>query len=157
MRLISEMDNIIHSKKSLGCTFRMKAIHLLLPLVLAGGLAACSQIQPISRDQMAANLNPVLKLENRIDQVKYYTKMLTSVGGISDEKGEELKAHHDIYYVYYLTANVQLARGDMESYQAYVEAAKGELDMMEEILKDRLDKFAESTTEMQDPFSRSGL
>ncbi|MFQ5902097.1 MAG: hypothetical protein ACE5JO_00235 [Candidatus Binatia bacterium] len=135
----------------------MKTIHLLLPLVLAGWLAACSQIQPISRDQMAANIDPILKLENRIGQVKYYTKMLISVGGISDEKGDELKAHHDIYYVYYLTANVQLARGNMESYVAYVKAAESELDLMEAILKDRLDKFAESASEMRDPFSRSGL
>ncbi len=135
----------------------MKGIHMLLSLVLAGGLAACSQMQPISRDQMAANIDPILKLENRVGQVKYYTKMLISVGGISDKKEDELKEHHDVYYVYYLTANVHLAGGDMESYQAYVEAAESELDLMEAILKDRLDKFAESATKMQDPFSRSGL
>jgi len=48
--------------------------------------------------------------------VMYYTKMLGSLGGLSQGKSTELKGHLDIYYVYYLASNVQLAKGNMVSY-----------------------------------------
>lgn len=136
---------------------RMKTISLVLSLAVAGGLVACSQVNPISRDQLAENLAPILRMERRVDQVKYYTQMLAYLGGISSEKTEDLKAHHDIYYVYYVAANVQLARGDMESYLAHVSQAERELDLMEAILKDKLSKFGELDSEREEPFSRSGL
>ena len=123
----------------------MKNLGLALSLVLAMGLAACSQVQmePISRDQLADNILPILKLEKRIDQVMYYAKMLGSIGGLSQGRSTELKGHLDIYYVYYLASNVQLAKGNMVSYQAHLKLAENELDVMESILKDGLDKDLE--------------
>lgn len=133
----------------------MKAIHYLLSLVLASGLLACSQVNPVSRDELTLNLAPVLKLERRIDQAKYYTNLLITSGGMSSDKAEDLKAHHDVYYVYYLAALVQLARGNIESYVAHVRLAERELDAMEAVLKDQLAQFIES--EKKDWLSRSGL
>ncbi len=122
----------------------MKVMRLGLSLVLASGLAACTQIgtgiSPIPRDQLAENIAPILDMEKRLDQVMYYNKMLVSLGGLSQSKSRELKKHLDVYYVYYLASNIQLARGNMESYQAHIELAKIELDTMESILKDGLDK-----------------
>ncbi len=69
-------------------------------LVLAGGVVACSTVEPISRNQLAANIKPILKIEERIDQMRYYTKLLDSLGGISKEKLADLKGHYDVYYVY---------------------------------------------------------
>ncbi len=123
----------------------MKNLGLAFSLVLAMGLAACSQVrlEPIPRDQLAENIAPILKMEKRIDQVMYYTKMLGSLGGLSQGKSTELKGHLDIYYVYYLASNVQLAKGNMVSYQAHLKLAEKELDVMESILKDGLDKDLE--------------
>jgi len=131
-----------------------------LSLVLAMGLAACSQVQvePISRDQLVENIDPILNMEKRIDQVMYYAKMLGSLGGLSQGKSSELKTHLDIYYVYYLASNVQLAKGNMTSYQAHLELAEKELDVMESILKDGLDKDLEfDYSGESNDFSRSQL
>ncbi len=109
-------------------------------LVLAGGLVACSTVEPISRNQLAANIKPILKIEERNDQMRYYTNMLDSLGGISKEKLEELKGHYDVYYVYYLASTLYLAEGNTESYEAHVKQAQSELDAIEAILKDGLAK-----------------
>jgi hypothetical protein len=83
--------------------------------------------------------------------------MLLSLGGLSKDNAEDLKAHYDVYYVYYLAANVSLARGHMESYLAHVKLAAGELDLMEAIVKDRLTKLTELDSSAKKPFSRSGI
>ena len=138
----------------------MRNLVLALSLVLAMGMAACSQVQvePISRDQLVENIDPILKMEKRIDQVMYYAKMLGSLGGLSQGKSSELKTHLDIYYVYYLASNVQLAKGNMVSYQAHLKLAEKELDVMESILKDGLDKDLEfDYSGESNDFSRSQL
>ena len=138
----------------------MRNLVLALSLVLAMGMAACSQVQvePISRDQLVENIDPILNMEKRIDQVMYYAKMLGSLGGLSQGKSSELKTHLDIYYVYYLASNVQLAKGNMTSYQAHLELAEKELDVMESILKDGLDKDLEfDYSGESNDFSRSKL
>ena len=138
----------------------MKKLALTLSLVLVLGLGACSQVQvqPIARDQLVENIAPILKMEKRLDQVMYYTKMLGSLGGLSQGKSTELKSHLDIYYVYYLASNVQLARGNMNAYQTHLELAEKELDVMESILKDGLDKdFEFDYSGENKDFSRSKL
>ncbi len=64
----------------------MKMAPLALSMILAVGLAAYSQIQPIPRDQLAQHIDPILNMERRLDQVMYYTKMLGSLGGLSQGK-----------------------------------------------------------------------
>ena len=119
----------------------MNMSKLALSLMLALGLTACAPMQqPISRDQLAQHIDPILNMERRLDQVMYYTKMLGSMGGLTQGKSKELKQHLDVYYVYYLASNVQLAKGDMEAYRAHVALAERELDVMEKILRDGLDK-----------------
>ncbi|NIO10243.1 MAG: hypothetical protein GTO40_20460 [Deltaproteobacteria bacterium] len=138
----------------------MKKAGLALLLVMALGLGACAQTQmsPISRDQLVENIDPILKMEKRLDQVMYYTKMLGSLGGLSQGKSTELKAHLDIYYVYYLASNVQLARGNMTAYRAHLKLAEKELDVMESILKDGMDKdFEFDYSGENKDFSRSKL
>jgi len=138
----------------------MKNLGLAVSLVFAMGLAACSQVrlEPIPRDQLADNIAPILKMEKRLDQVMYYTKMLGSLGGLSQGKSTQLKSHLDIYYVYYLASNVQLAKGNMVSYQAHLKLAEKELDVMESILKDGLDKdFGFDYSGESNDFSRSKL
>jgi len=135
----------------------MKILKLALPLVLASGLAACAQIQPIPRDQLAENIDPILKMERRLDQVMYYTKMLGTVGGLTQGKSKELKKHLDIYYVYYLASNVQLASGDMIAFQKHVALAERELENMETLLKDGLDKDFDFGKSLESDFSRSKL
>jgi hypothetical protein len=114
-------------------------------------------MKPIAPQDLAQNLGPILKIEKRLDQVKYYSQMLGNLGGMNDERADDLKAHHDIYYVYYVAANVQLARGDMEAYVAHVKLAEQELDFMEAIVKDRLTRLAESESRKKSKFSRPEL
>ncbi len=126
-------------------------------LVLAGGLVGCSTVEPISRNQLAANIKPILKIEERIDQMRYYTKMLDSLGGISKEKSEDLKGHYDVYYVYYLASNLYLAEGNTESYLAHVKQAQSELDAVEAILKDGLAKDWELDSSAESKYSQLNL
>ena len=116
----------------------MKIKKSVLALTLAGGLVGCSAIHPVPREQVATNLAPLLGVEKRFDQVKVYSQMIGTLGGISQEKAEELKGHYDIYYVYYLASNVYLAKGDMESYHAHIMLLDTELEAMERIIMDRL-------------------
>ncbi len=110
------------------------AIALGLGLLFTG----CSQIGPISRDQLAANLAPILEVENRVKRAMSGVQMLGSVGEISDKDAEKLKAHYDVYSVYYHAANVHLAGGNIESYISHIEMAKQELAAIEAILKNSL-------------------
>jgi len=126
-------------------------------LVLAGGLVACSTVEPISRNQLAANIKPILEIEERIDQMRYYTKLLDSLGGISKEKLEDLKGHYDVYYVYYLASNLYLAEGNTESYEAHVKQAQSELDAIEAILKDGLAKDWELDSSAESKYSQLNL
>ncbi len=114
----------------------MKIMKSALFLILASGLIACSQIDPIPRNQLVANIAPILKIEERADQIRQYAKMLDSLGRLNKKRSEEVKAHYDIYYVYYLVSNVQLAEGNTESYLAHIKLAEGELNAIETLLKD---------------------
>lgn len=133
------------------------ALKFILPLVLACGLVACSTMNPIPRDQLAANMAPILKIEKRYAQVSHYTKILGSQGWISEQQWEELKPHYDVYYVYYLASNVHLARGDVTSYLAHVRMAEKELDVIEAILKDTLAKEREMDSGRKREFSGFNL
>ncbi len=126
-------------------------------LVLASGVVACSTVEPISRNQLAANIKPILKIEERLDQMMYYTNMLDSLGGISKEKLAELKGHYDVYYVYYLASNFYLAEGNTESYLAHVKQAQSELDAIEAILKDGLAKDWELDSSAESKYSQLNL
>ncbi len=135
----------------------MKTLIFLISLCLMLGAAACSQLTPISRDQLVENLGPMLRLEKRADQVKYYTQMLVLVGKIDEGKFQDLKAHHDVYFTYYLAANVALAGGNMESYRVHLKLAEKEMNSMEAELKNSLATLGESDSDDGKSFSRSGL
>ncbi len=110
----------------------MKKVILALSLLSAGGLLACSQIPTIPRDQLTANLAPILKVGERAD--KATTQILGLVSQMTAKKVEELKTHYQIYSVHYLAASVYLARGSMEDYKAHLRQAETELEAMEAIL-----------------------
>lgn len=129
-----------------------------IPLVvLACGLAACSTMNPIPRDQLAANMVPILKIEKRYAQVSRYTKILGSQGWISEQQWEELKPHYDVYYVYYLGANFHLAKGNLNSYLEHIQMAERELDVIEAVLKDTLAKEREMDSGRKREFSGFNL
>ena len=113
----------------------MKLNRVALALGLGLLFTGCSTIGPISRDQIAENLAPILEVENRVNRAMSGVQMLGSVGEISDKDAEKLKAHYDVYSVYYHAANVYLAGGDIESYISHIEMAKKELAAIEAMLK----------------------
>ena len=114
----------------------MNIMKIALFLIMACGVLACSQIDPTPRNHLVANIAPILEVKKRADRIMYYLKVLDSIGGVSKERSEELKAHYDVYYVYYLASNVHLAGGTTDSYLAHVKLAEGELDAIETILDD---------------------
>jgi hypothetical protein len=135
----------------------VKNRYSFLGLVLTLGLIGCSQFNPVPREQVEGNLGPMLRVERRADQMKYYTEVLVQMEGMSQESAQKLKATHDVYYVYYLAASVHLARGSLESYLAHLKQAEKELDSMEAILKRDLSKLSELEREKKERVFRSGL
>lgn len=135
----------------------MKIVKSTLFLILASGVMACSQIDPIPPSQLVANIAPILKVEKRADQMRYYVQVLDALGGMSKERSEELKAHYDIYYVYYLASNVHLAGGETESYLAHIKLAEGELDAIEAILNDGFAEGLESDSGQESTLSQLNL
>jgi hypothetical protein len=121
----------------------MKAPASVMIATLALGLAACSQVTPMPRDQIAANLVPILKIEKRSQRVLTVVQMLGEAGVLSGEILEDIKTHQDIYFVYYTASTVHLAGGDMKSYLAHVQLAESELDAMESLLKESIAKNAD--------------
>ncbi len=130
-----------------------------MTILLAIGLMGCAQVasQPLPPDQLAANLAPLLKVEKRADQVRYYALLLDNLGGIGEENAAAIKQHHDIYYVYYLAANFNLARGHIDSYLVHVKLAGKELDFMEAILKESMAALSRTDPEVGNRLSRFGL
>ncbi len=127
----------------------MRTAKLIAALVLVIGLTACSNtiIDPLPRNQVVANMDPILDMEKRFNNLSYYTKMLGSVGSIPKDKSDALQDHYDVYYVYYITSNTQLAGGNIGASLAHVKLANRELDSVEKILKsimsDKTDKAQE--------------
>jgi hypothetical protein len=134
---------------------RGKRNRFILALLLTVGLAGCSQLNPVPREEVEANLAPMLKAERRADQIKYYAQLLVRMEAMSQESAKKLKSTHDVYYVYYVAASVYLARGNLESYLEHLKHAEKELDEMEAILKEDLAKL--SRTEQERRVFRSGL
>lgn len=124
----------------------MKLFKATLGIILASALAACSQISPIPRERLTANMTPILKIEERYNQLKEAIQILGSMGKVSGETMKELKAHSDVYYLYYWASAVQLAGGNMESYRAHVKLAEKELESIELILREKLARDPEPST-----------
>ena len=135
----------------------MNIMKFALSLIMASGIVACSQIDPAPRNQLVANITPILDVEKRADRIMYYLKVLDSIGGVSKERSEELKAHYDVYYVYYLASNVQLAGGKTDSYLAHIKLAEGELDAIETILNDGFAEGWELDSGQEEKLSKFNL
>lgn len=116
----------------------MNVFKASLGIILASGLAACSQVSPVPRERLAANIRPMLKIEERYNQLKEAIQILGSMGKVDGETMKDLKAHSDVYYLYYWASAVQLAGGNMESYRAHVKLAEKELESIEHILREKL-------------------
>lgn len=116
----------------------MNVFKASLGIILASGLAACSQVSPVPRERLAQNISPILKIEERYNQLKEAIQILGSMGKVDGETMKDLKAHSDVYYLYYWASAVQLAGGNMESYRAHVKLAEKELESIENILREKL-------------------
>ncbi len=133
----------------------MKNLRLAFLLFGVIGLGACAQVSPMPRDQLTANLVPILKIEQRSSQMKNVIQVLGSVGTLNGQTLEELKGHYDVYFIYYSASTVYLAGGNVASYLAYVKLAEEELDAMEQLLKESVrletDKSLTSESEKETP------
>ncbi len=108
-------------------------IKTLIGLALALIFAGCAPSY-ISRQTVVDNIAPVLDLEKRVDRISQETKYQVRLGILSREGLKVLKGLLDIYYVYYLAANVSLAKGDIGSYQEFILMAAEEVKQMETLI-----------------------
>ncbi len=139
----------------------MNTLKFITALGLVIGLTACSNTikDPLPRRQVIANITPILDMEKRFNNLSYYTKMLGSVGSIPKEKSDTLQNHYDVYYVYYITSNTQLAGGNIDASLAHDKLANRELDSVEKILEsimsDKTDKEQEKEADKDRSASKS--
>lgn len=120
----------------------MNTLKPALFLTLAVGLTACSQIRPVAREEIAANMIPISAVESRSQRVVALVQMLSKAGALSQSALETVKGHYDVYFIYYTASTVYLARGNMESYIAHVKLAEVELEAVERLLRESV--FRES-------------
>jgi hypothetical protein len=114
---------------------------ILFPLLVAG----CTQVnpgsrEPVSREEVVANLRPILDMEQRVAELTLAMRKLPLVTNLSPQDAHALKEHYDVYYVYHNAAATSLAEGDFEAYRNHVRGGLKELDSMEAKLKDVLEK-----------------
>ena len=116
----------------------MKTLLLILALLLAPLLPACIPPIIIDRATLAQNLDLILRLEEKMEIIQQKANFLALYGAYSEELALAIKQHHDVYYPYYLVANLYLARGQIEKYQEAVRAAESELNAMNELIENTL-------------------
>ena len=114
---------------------------ILFPLLMFG----CAQTQPVSRepvsrDEIVQNLNPIVKVEERGRKLTMVMQQLPLVVDINDEDVQKLKEHYDVYYVYHNAATISLAEGKFEAYRDHLKVASNELDSIEQKLRNVAEK-----------------
>ena len=103
-------------------------------LILALFLSACPP-PIIDRATLARNLDLVLRLEEKIEIIQQKANFLAYLGVYPEELALKINQHHDVYYPYYLAANLYLAHGQLEKYKGAVRLAKIELKAMNELIE----------------------
>jgi uncharacterized protein YcfL len=107
---------------------------VILALVVIG----CSQVRPVTRNQLVENLAPIVEIEGRSSDLTMLYQRLKLIGWIKDEDSRALKEHYDVYYIYHKGAVVSLAQGDVETCKSLVRLADQELKSIETKLKSLL-------------------
>jgi hypothetical protein len=114
---------------------------ILFPLLIFG----CAQTQsasrePVSREEIVQNLNPIVKVEERGRKLTMVMQQLPLVVDINEEDVQKLKEHYDVYYVYHNAATISLAEGKFQAYRDHLKVASHELDSIEQRLKNVVEK-----------------
>jgi len=99
---------------------------IILSLILFTGQARADWVQ------VATNVERIVALEDKVGDISSIVRMIGS--SIGEDGVDQIRVHGDIYFVYYLAANVALANGEMEDFEEYLEMADDELDRMLEIV-----------------------
>jgi len=102
---------------------------LILSLVLFTGQVRADP----EWEQVATNVEKIIALENRINDISDLMGMAAMF--MEEDEIFEVKIHGDIYFVYYIAAQVALANEEMEDFEDYIERAGDELDRMMEIIE----------------------
>jgi uncharacterized protein YcfL len=102
---------------------------------LAVGCAAQSQHevaqQPVARQQVVDNLEPILKVEERVRKLTRVMQHLPLVVEVKAEDAQKLKEHYNLYSIYHNAATISLAEGNFQAYSNHLQIASRELDSLE--------------------------
>ena len=114
--------------------FAMKPflISVLLFLTLVGCSVKVNHVP--RRDFLVEHMPPMLAMEKQSDKVRDKLKLYLSLNALGIEGMRKIKEHLDVYYIYYLNANVLLGRGNTRLFLYYIALATQELDSMMDLL-----------------------
>jgi len=89
-------------------------------------------------EQVASNVGRIVALEERMDDILGLVGMARSI--LTEDNIADVKTEGDIYFVYYIAAQVALAEEEMEDFAEYIEEANDSLDRMMEIIETPLEQ-----------------
>ena len=104
---------------------------ILLSLALG-----CTAPSIAPRDLAGDHIDSLLDLENRVGAAKHNSTVLSSIGLMDQDDVADYKEHLDLFYLYYWTANVKLAEGEIDLFEEAVEIAEEELTEMEGLIEE---------------------
>ncbi len=114
--------------------FAMKPF--LISVLLFFTLVGCSvKVNHVPRrDFLVDHMRPMLAMEKQLDRIRDTLKLYLSLNALGKKEMRKIKEHLDVYYIYYLNANVQLGRGNAQLFLHYIGLATQELNSMMDLL-----------------------
>ena len=117
--------------------YLITAIILYVLFVLAGCAPAMTD-----RVTLVKNMGSVLKLEKKTHALQAQVRVLKKFRELSNANVALIEQHYDVYYPYYLAANIYLVHGQIDEYKEAVKFAETELTaiqiLVDEIMKNVL-------------------
>jgi hypothetical protein len=107
---------------------------VLLPLLAVGCATQTHRDmaqQPVARQQVVDNLEPIVKVEERVRKLTRVMQHLPLVVNVKAEDAKKLKEHYDLYSIYHTAATISLAEGNFQAYKSHLQVASRELDSLE--------------------------
>lgn len=122
-----------------------KYILVLVASILWLGSCAEFNYKPIaSPDYIMANKKLVVEYEDKVARLQKQWLVLKKLGVTTKESADELSDMYDSAYMYYLAAQLSLVDYDLERYDALINMALAQLEIMEAkhrgLLQGSLDK-----------------
>jgi len=113
-------------------------------------LSACSSSIALTRTELTKVIEPLLEVEGRYGRIMQEVSFIAFFGEeIFAKASGALKNHADVYWVYYYSASVALANGDLKNYRRYLIELAKEIDAMQSILEEAIGGIQSSPSDRE--------